>query len=216
MLYAVLKPWAVALMRLWFRLEARGVEHVPRTGAALVVTNHSSVLDPPIMGGVMPRQLHFMAKAELFGIPVFGRLIRALNALPVRRGRSDPAALRMALKALAAGQALLVFPEATRQAEGQLGEGRPGAGMLAVLSGAPVVPAYIAGTGRAWPRGRSFPRPAKVRVHFGRPLRFVADGRPERKAQYAAASRRMMAAIAQLREESLGAGRTKHIQEEPA
>jgi 1-acyl-sn-glycerol-3-phosphate acyltransferase len=215
MLYAVVKALVVALMRLLFRLEARGTEHVPRTGPALVVTNHSSVLDPPAVGGMAPRPLCFMAKAELFRIPVFGRLIRALNALPVRRGEADPAALRTALKVLTGGKALLVFPESTRQPEGALGEGRPGAGMLAVLSGAPVVPAYIAGTGRAWPRGRKLPRPAKVQVRFGPPMRFAADGSRDRKTQYEAASREMMAAIASLKDEVLAEGRSKFMKEEP-
>ncbi len=202
MLYAVLKALAAAFLRLGFRLEARGAENVPRTGPALVVTNHSSVLDPPVVGAVTPRQLYFMAKAELFKLPLFGRLIYALNARPVRRGTSDPAALRAALRVLEGGNALLVFPEATRGPEGILREGRPGAGMLAVLSGAPVVPAYIAGTGRAWPKGRSFPRPARVRVHFGKPLQFKRDERRDRKEQYVAASRGMMAAIATLKEEA--------------
>ncbi len=202
MLYAILKLATALLCRLLFRLEGRGTANVPKTGPVLVVTNHSSLLDPPAVGAVVPRQLYFLAKAELFGIPLFGRLIRALHARPVRRGAADPSALRIALRVLEGGGALLVFPEATRQPEGRLAEGRPGAGMLALLSGAPVVPAYVSGTGRAWPKGRMFPRPAKVRVHFGKPMHF--DWRPERdrKEQYAAVSHGMMAAIATLKEEA--------------
>ncbi len=215
MLYAILKLLTRWLARLCFRIEARGAEHLPWTGPLLVVTNHSSLLDPPLVGAVTPRPLHYMAKAELFRIPLFGRLIRAVNARPVRRGGSDPAALREALRILEAGGALLVFPEATRGPEGVLREARPGAGMLAVLSGAPVVPVYISGTGRAWPRGRMFPRPAKVRVHFGKPLHFEGDSRRDRKAQYVAASRGMMAAIATLKED-IREGRSKFMKEEPA
>lgn len=202
MLYAVLRLATMLVCRLLFRLEARGAENVPKTGPVMVVTNHSSVLDPPVVGAMAPRQLHFLAKAELFRIPLFGRLIHALHARPIRRGAADPSALRAALRVLEGGGALLVFPEATRQPEGRLGEGRPGAGMLAMLSGAPVVPAYVSGTGRAWPKGRMLPRPAKVRVHFGKPMHF--DWRPERdrKTQYAAASHGMMAAIAALKEEA--------------
>jgi 1-acyl-sn-glycerol-3-phosphate acyltransferase len=209
MLYAIVKVLAALVARLCFRIETRGTEHVPRTGPALVVSNHVSLLDPPLIGAMTPRNLHFMAKAELFRLPLFGRLIRALNAHPVRRGTSDPSALREALRILETGNALLVFPEATRGAEGHLREGRPGAGMLAVMSGAPVVPAYLSGTGRAWPRGRAFPRPAKVRVHFGTPLRFQAVGRSDRKQQYAAASRDMMTAIAALKEEANSSRRNR-------
>lgn len=202
MLYAFVKLVAVLLARLCFRTEAHGTENVPQTGPALVVSNHSSVLDPPLMGATVPRPLHFMAKEELFRIPLFGWLIRRVNALPIKRGTADPSALRMSMRVLEEGGALLVFPEATRTPEGVIGEGRPGAGMLAVLSGVPVVPAYIEGSGRAWPKGRRFPRPTKVRVRFGRPMQFKRDESRGRKEQYAAASRAMMAAIANLKDEA--------------
>jgi 1-acyl-sn-glycerol-3-phosphate acyltransferase len=114
MLYAILKPIAVALMRLLFGLEATGRELVPATGPVLIVSNHVSVLDPPLVGGSVPRPVFFLAKEELFRIPLFGRLIRALNARPVRRDGSDMRALKAALGLLREGRALLVFPEGTR------------------------------------------------------------------------------------------------------
>ena len=95
-------------------------------------------------------------------MPLFGRLIHALNARPVKRDGSDGRALKAALKLLGENRAILLFPEGTRGVEGRLGEGKPGAGMLAVLSGAPVVPAYVSGTARALPPGRALPRPARV------------------------------------------------------
>jgi 1-acyl-sn-glycerol-3-phosphate acyltransferase len=203
-LYAVCKVVAVALMRLLFRVEGYGTEHIPAEGAVLIVANHSSVLDPPIVGGMCPRQLTFLAKAELFRIPGFGWLIRRLGAQPLRREGADPSALRMAQRVLAEGKALLVFPEGTRGEEGFLREAKPGAALLAVQSGATVVPAYVHGTGRAWPRGRRLPRPVKVRVTFGAPLRFQRATGAERKAQYEAASRQMMTAIAELRDRAVG------------
>jgi 1-acyl-sn-glycerol-3-phosphate acyltransferase len=209
MLYRLLKPLAVALMRLLFRLEAVHPERVPATGPILLVSNHSSLLDPPRVGGACPRQLAFLAKAELFRIPGFGRLIRALGARPIRREGADPAALRTALRVLEEDGALLIFPEGTRsEREGALRAAKTGAGMLAVMSGAAVVPVYVSGSGRAWPRGRRFPRPTKVRVTFGTPLRFAAGGGGvPRKRLYETASREMMAAIASLRD-SPAAGAT--------
>ena len=210
MLYAILKPIAVALMRLLFRLERVNPGLVPATGPVLIVSNHVSVLDPPLVGGSAPRPLFFMAKEELFRIPLLGRLIRALNARPVRRDGSDMRALKAALALLQEGRAILVFPEGTRGEEGQpLREGKPGVGMLAVLSGAPVVPVYVSGSGYALPRGRALPRLAKVRVTFGPPLIFKAEGRAEgkragdegRKEAYREAAQEMMRAIAQLREQ---------------
>ena len=211
MLYAILKPIAVALMRLFFRLEVVSPGLVPATGPVLIVSNHVSVLDPPFVGAAAPRPLFFMAKEELFRIPLFGRLIRALNARPVRRDGSDTRALKAALAQLEEGRALLVFPEGTRGEEGQpLREGKAGVGMLAVLSGAPVVPVYVSGTGAALPRGRSVPRPARVRVTFGPPLHFKRDGRggkragdDGRKEAYREAAQEMMRAIGQLRDQQV-------------
>jgi 1-acyl-sn-glycerol-3-phosphate acyltransferase len=204
MFYGTMKRVAVIVFRVLFGLRVRGAEHVPATGPILIVANHSSVLDPPLVGSVCPRQLTFMAKAELFRIPGLGALIRRLGAQPLRREGADPAALRMAQRVLAGGGALLVFPEGTRGPEGTLREGKPGAALLAMHSGVPVVPAYVSGSGRAWPRGRRLPRPAKVMVTFGAPLRFEPAEGAERKKQYEAASRRMMAAIADLKDRSGG------------
>ncbi len=198
MLYAFLKPIAAAFMRLLFRLEARGTEHIPRSGALVLVANHSSVLDPPLVGGVAPRPLSFLAKAELFDIPLFGALIRGVNARPLRRDGADAGALRTALRVLDDGGALLVFPEGTRGPEGVLREPKAGAAMLAILSGCPVVPAYIKGSGAAWPKGRRLPRPAKVVVTFGPALTFQRAAGVDRKAHYEATSRALMAAIARL------------------
>jgi 1-acyl-sn-glycerol-3-phosphate acyltransferase len=197
-LYAVLKPLTLAMMRLLFRVEGRGAEHVPRTGPVLLVANHSSFLDPPLVGGVVPRPLSFLAKEELFRVPLLGALIRRLNARPVRREGADAAALRTALRILQDGGVLLLFPEGTRGAEGTLREPKPGAGMLAVLSGAPVVPVFVQGSGRAWPRGRRLPRPAKVTVTFGPPLMFERRDAEGRKTDYEVVSREMMAAIGRL------------------
>ena len=200
MLYAILKPLTLLAGRLCFRLHGRGAEHVPTSGPVLLVANHVSHLDPPLIGAVSPRPLSFMAKAELFEVPLFGGLIRRLNAHPLRREGGDAAALRAALRVLKGGGALLVFPEGTRGENGILGKPKPGAGMLAVLGGAPVIPVYIGGSGRAWPRGRRFPRPADVTVTFGPPLPVSAGAHASRKDDYEAASRQMMAAIAGLRD----------------
>jgi 1-acyl-sn-glycerol-3-phosphate acyltransferase len=197
-LYAVLKPLAFAIMRVLFRLEGRGMEHIPAKGPVLLVANHSSFLDPPLVGGVAPRHLSFMAKAELFKVPLFGALIRGLNARPVRREGADAAALRTALRILQDGGVLLMFPEGTRGPEGSLREPKPGAAMLAVMSGAPVVPVFVQGSGRAWPRGQKLPRPAKVTVTFGRPQVFERRSTDGRKTDYEEVSRRIMAAIGRL------------------
>ena len=203
MLYKILKPIVVALMRSWLDLQIRGAEHVPGSGPVLVVSNHQSVLDPPIIGGSTSRTLHFMAKVELFRIPGFGWLIRHLNAHPVRREGSDPKALKTAARLLEEGEALLAFPEGTRSRDGSFGEGKPGIGMLAVLTEVPVVPTYVTGTLHALPRGAWWPRRSKVRVSFGPALHFKPDPGSGRKERYREAAQEMMRAIAQLREQDV-------------
>jgi len=198
MLYGFLKPFTAALGRLYFGLEVHGTENVPRTGPVLLVANHTSVLDPPIIGALLHREISFLAKAELFRIPLFGGLIRRLNAQPVRREGADASALRGVLRVLAENRVLLTFPEGTRGDGTVLRPPKAGAGMLAVLSGAPVVPVYVSGAGHAWPRGRKFPRPAKIIVRFGPALTFPRPDGGDRRSYYENVSRAMMAAIAEL------------------
>jgi 1-acyl-sn-glycerol-3-phosphate acyltransferase len=209
-LYGILKPLAVFLMRTWFGLRVRGAEHIPSSGPALIVSNHQSILDPPLIGGATSRQIYFLAKAELFRIPVFGPLIRALHARPVRREGSDPRALRTAALLLKEGKALLVFPEGTRSLDGRLGEGKPGVGMLAVTSGAPVVPAYVSGTLEALPKGAVWPRRSQVSVSFGPALHFKAPIGSGRKERYREAAEEMMRGIQQLKEQSSATSTAGH------
>ena len=183
--------------------------NVPATGPVLLVANHSSFLDPPLIGVAVHRQISFLAKAELFHLPLLGGLIRRLNARPIRREGGDPSALRTAMRVLEDGGALLIFPEGTRGDEGIIRPAKAGAGMLAVLSGASVVPVFVRGSGRAWPRGQKLPRPAKVTVTFGKLLRFEAERGAGRKRQYEIASREMMEAITRLRDGSTDRARTR-------
>src|SRR5262249_10451024 len=132
----------------------------------------------------------------------FGALLRRLNAWPVRREGADAGALREALRILREDRALLVFPEGTRGEEGAVRPFKAGAGMLAVLSGAQVVPVVGRGSGRAWPGGRALPRPSRVTVTFGHPLRFTRRDDQDRKEQYEHASQAMMQALARLMDPS--------------
>lgn len=199
MLYRVLRCATLALLRLCFRLRAVGVENVPADGPVLLAANHVSFLDPLAIGSAVSRPLHFLAKAELFRVPALGGLIRRLNTHPVDRTGADASALRLALGLLRGGRALVVFPEGTRGVEGVLRPGKAGAGMLAALSEVPVVPVYVQGTGRALPRGGVLPRPARIRVAYGAPIRFE-KGRG--KARYQAISDEIMAAIGDLKAET--------------
>ncbi len=145
-------------------LTVRGQENVPADGPVIVAANHASHLDPMILGAAFVRPLHFMARRTLFDIPGFAQLIRWNNAFPLDRGGDSREALRVFGERLEAGNAVVMFPEGTRSPDGALGEIKPGVGMLAVRNAAPVVPAYIWGSYLSWPRGRTFPRPHRLKV----------------------------------------------------
>jgi len=151
----------------WFDLKVYGLEHVPRSGGVLIVSNHQSYLDPVVLGAKTPRALSFLAKSELFEVPGFSWLIRKLNAFPVRQGEGDVGAVRETIRRLQEGHALNVFPEGTRSEDGEIAPTLPGVGLIARRAGVPVVPAVIVGSFQAWPRGKTLFHPHPVRVQFG-------------------------------------------------
>jgi 1-acyl-sn-glycerol-3-phosphate acyltransferase len=157
------------LMRLLWRTRAYDTQHVPRDGPLIVACNHVSYLDPPGMGCFCPRRISYMAKKELFAIPLLGPLIRALGAYPVDRTGSARTAIKRSLEVLRAGGAVGIFPEGTRNPTGTV-QPQTGVALLASLAGAPVVPAVIIGSDRA-------KRFAQIKVAFGTPLALPQGGK---------------------------------------
>jgi 1-acyl-sn-glycerol-3-phosphate acyltransferase len=194
-----------ALFRLYFRLygswKVEGHEHVPKTGPVLVTPNHLSFLDPPLMGCALQRPGWFMAKAELFRVPGFRWLITHMHAYPVRRGGADRAALKRTLDFLKHGEIVCVFPEGTRSQTGELGEIESGIGLLALKSGAPIVPVGIRGTDCMLPRGARWIHRSRVRVRFGPSFQLGShEGRVDREACEAVAGQVRQALLAVLAE----------------
>jgi 1-acyl-sn-glycerol-3-phosphate acyltransferase len=146
--------------------------NVPASGPVIVACNHVSYLDPVVLGIGIRRPLTYLAKKELFVIPVLGPVITGLGVYPLDREAGGVAAVRAALRALKEGRCVGIFPEGTRNLTGQV-EGKGGAALLGALSGAPVVPAAISGTRHARPFQR-------IRVIYGEPIQVVrnrkADG----------------------------------------
>lgn len=181
-----------------FRLRVEGREHEPRSGPVLAVCNHVSAVDPPIAGVALRRRARFMAKEELLRVPVLGALLRALGVFPVRRGEPDRQSIRVALEALEGGDLLLMFPEGTRSADGRLRVAEPGAALLALRTGAPVLPMAVIGTHRVMPKGARIPRPRPVVVRMGPPISVPREeGRLDRTV-LEAWGQRFMTAIAAL------------------
>jgi 1-acyl-sn-glycerol-3-phosphate acyltransferase len=186
------------LFRLLFRLRIEGREHVPPSGPVLVVSNHASTLDPPIAGVAVGRQASYMAKEELLKTPVLGPYLRSIGVFPVRRGEADRQSFRMSLDVLGRGGVLLMFPEGTRSLDGRLRPAEPGAALIALRTGAPVLPVAVVGTQRVMPKGARLPRPAQVVVRIGPVIQVPKrEGRIDR-SEVDAWGRRFMAAIGEL------------------
>lgn len=186
--------------RLLWRARIQGIEHLPRTGPFIVVANHCSNLDPLMMGWATGHQIgrvvHFMAKIEMRGWPIIGWLATQSGVYFVRRGEGDRAAQRFSLETLAAGEPIAMFPEGTRSRNGRLKDGKGGAALIAMRSGAPLVPAAVIGTHRIFPGRSRWPRLTRVAIHFGEPfvLSHQPVGRLDR-AELAQGTERIMSAI---------------------
>jgi 1-acyl-sn-glycerol-3-phosphate acyltransferase len=194
---------AGTLIKLFGGARIEGLERLPRQGPFLLVANHCSQADPPLLGWATAYQIgrivHFMAKDEMRRWPIIGWLADRSGVFFVRRGEGDRAAQRLALSLLAAGEGVAIFPEGTRSRDGRLREVRSGAALLAIRSGAPVVPVGIAGTHRLF-RGRwHIPHRSKVTFRIGEPFRLDHQpaGRLDREA-LAAGTERIAREIARL------------------
>lgn len=150
------------LARIVWRARVYGTQNVPATGPLIVACNHVSYLDPPLLGSLCPRRISYMAKKELFVIPILGGVIRALGAYAVDREGSATAAIKRSLQVLQAGGAVGIFPEGRRNLTGDTPP-QTGVALLAALAQVPVVPACVRGTDRAL-------RLSRISVAFGVPL----------------------------------------------
>jgi 1-acyl-sn-glycerol-3-phosphate acyltransferase len=156
-----------------FGFSVSGRERIPASGPVIIASNHISYCDPPVVGSGVTREVHFLAKEELFKNPAFAWLIKNYNAIPLKRSVGDVGALRKAVQLLKQGKAVLMFPEGTRSLSGKLLKPKAGVGMIASMTSAPVVPAYVTGTNRL---GSAFLRKARLAVAFGEPLTLKKPG----------------------------------------
>ena len=144
-----------------YRIKVIGKENFPKEGGVLLCTNHIDALDPPVVGITCPRTVHFMAKEELFEMPLLKSILPRVNAFPVKRGMSDRQAMRKGLSVLKEGKVVGLFPEGTRSKDGQLKKGLAGAGFFALRGNATVMPCAIIGPYKPFRR---------LKVVYGKPL----------------------------------------------
>ncbi len=183
------------------KLESHGSENIPRRGGVILLSNHVSYLDPFIIGTAAHREIHYMARHDVFRIPGLRQFIVALNAYPVRRGAADRGALKHTLSLLKAGKVVLIFPEGTRSVDGTLGKAHDGVSFIVHSADVPTIPVFLKGT--ILPRNAKCIRPTQLSATFGSPLDFnevrqIAD----RRELYRRMGEQIMQSIAELRDES--------------
>lgn len=187
--YRFLNGLTKLLVATFARWEIEGIERVPLDGPLVIIANHLNLLDPPLIAASTPRRVHPMAKRELFETPLVGWALWPYGAFPVRRFSADMGALRAARNLLRHDAAVLMFPEGTRSKDARLHPALPGAAMVALLAGAPVLPVAITGTEAVRLPGSLLGvlrgRRPHLRVVFGEPLRLdgsSADGQSAERA----------------------------------
>lgn len=166
-MYSVIRVFLYYFFKIIFRCKIIGTGHIPSHGGAIIASNHVSLFDPPVVGTAFTRPIHFMAKEELFAVPILGWFFTKLNAFPVRRATADRAAIRHAINLLENGELLGLFPEGTRSLTDKLGKPEPGLAMIALKAGVPVIPTAVIGTNKVGKDGHLLPR---FTVKFGRPI----------------------------------------------
>jgi 1-acyl-sn-glycerol-3-phosphate acyltransferase len=169
--YDGLKVLCRLLATLGFRYRALGIHHVPRSGGALVVSNHQSHFDPVIVGVPLGRRLNYVARQSLFRFAPFRWLIRSLDAIPLDREGLGLAGMKETMRRLKNGEMVLIFPEGTRTSDGELGPIKPGFGAIVRRTRVAILPVGMDGAYQCWPRSKSFPGFGIVRVVYGRPIR---------------------------------------------
>jgi 1-acyl-sn-glycerol-3-phosphate acyltransferase len=161
-----------AVYAAYFRWKVFTPEHVPKTGPVILASNHSSFLDPMLVGAGLHREINYLARENLFRFPVLGWILHRWQAVPVNREGGGAKGLKAILDRLLAGGAIILFPEGTRSADGNLQPARSGVGLTVIKSTAPVVPVRVFGTFQAYSRHMRLPRPCRVSVKYGEPMLF--------------------------------------------
>jgi 1-acyl-sn-glycerol-3-phosphate acyltransferase len=190
------------VLRAMTRVTIEGLDGLPTDGPLIVVSNHISNADPPLVVGwltpALGRQLHVLAKEALFVGPV-GWFLRHNGVTPVKSGGSDIEAYRVARAVLDRGEILCIFPEGTRSLTGVMQEPKPGVAMLATRSGVPILPVGVSGSDVFLGRGQRMPRlGTRITVRVGKPFMLELDPSKTRREATNAASDDLMRHIAEL------------------
>lgn len=158
----------VPILHTYFRGRIYGAENVPQSGPLVIVSNHGSYFDPPIISSCVRRPVAYMAKEELFQVPILGQVIKLYGAYPVSRGTADRAAIRSALECLDNGWAVGIFLDGTRTSDGRITDPKRGAALLAGKAKVPILPMSLWGTERILQKGSAIPQPVPITIRIGK------------------------------------------------
>ena len=198
MLYSIGKSLSWLVAKLFGKMQVIGQQNIPRQGGVMICDNHVSFADPPVLGAGCPRQIHYMAKIELFRVPVLGYLIRKVGAFPVQQRTADRTALKTAVDYLSKGEVVGMFPEGQRIFGDELGPALPGVGMIVLRAKVPVIPAALINTDKLLPAHKILPRFSRVTVVFGEPLDLTDLYELPGREAIEEAGKRIMGAIGEL------------------
>jgi 1-acyl-sn-glycerol-3-phosphate acyltransferase len=192
MVYTVSRFLCLIFCKITVGLKAFGRENFPKKGPCIVAANHVSFLDPVVLGVAAPRKVIFVARDDLFIHPVFRWWLNSCGVIPLKRSSADLSAIKEAMKHLAKGEVLAMFPEGTRKGDNLPDKPFAGVAFLAAKMNAPVVPAFIQGTDTALPKGAKSVKRTQVNVRFGKQIRI------ERRLPYQESANLIMAEIQNL------------------
>jgi 1-acyl-sn-glycerol-3-phosphate acyltransferase len=198
-LYRAVLFFAWCFFKIFYRHRVYGLEHF-YDKAAIIASNHSSNLDPPLLSTSWPEEVHFLAREGLFKNTLFGGLIRKLNAHPVSGDAGDVVVFKLICSLLAEGKKIILFPEGTREWKNELGTLKPGIAMLVSRSKTAVVPAYVHGSFKIWNRKRKFPKLwGKTACVFGSPILWEQFAHLEKREAQTALTTQLAESINALR-----------------
>jgi len=201
MFYTFTRFIAFLLFKIFFRLQIFGREDFPKEGPVIVAPNHTSFLDPIIVGIGVPRKLNYLARDTLFRFRPFAKMLRWIHVSPIKRETGDVNAFKLTLNKLSQGEPILIFPEGTRSGDGNLQKPKSGIGFLQNTSGVNILPCYVKGSMEAWPKYSRFPRPRCVSVYFGKSMEFEKT-LGDKKERYMHIAGQVMEAIAGLKRDA--------------
>jgi 1-acyl-sn-glycerol-3-phosphate acyltransferase len=186
-----------------------GRENIPKDGPVLVVSNHQSHFDPPLIGAGSTRRMNYLARETLFHFAPLGWLIRTVDAIPIDRDGLGLNGIKESLRRLKRGEMVLIFPEGTRTRDGAVAPFRPGFTVLAARTKAWILPVAIEGAFEAWPRSQKLPRLGTIHVCYGRPIPPEEVVGCDERELLAVVERRVRQCHASLRKHPAFAGKTQ-------